>query len=255
MRLIMEKQYFALLTDFGYDFAVAAIKAVIFSHVNNAEIIDLDHSGEKFAIKSAAFVLAKTYNYFPKNTIFLLIVDPGVGTERDALLITTPNYSFVGPNNGIFDLLLKEEKDYEVLKIDNDAYLRGKPITFHGRDLFAPAAADFYLGQLEHFKPFEKEKLVHSINADETFIAYIDSFGNIKTNKRADDSFHYGSKITLHFQNHILTVPYVTTFQDVAPGELLAYQGSNETIEIAINQASAKSLLNVRVGDALRISN
>jgi len=97
---------FGLLTDFGFDFAVASMKAVILKSVPDAQIVDIDHSLTKFSILSAAFILDKTHQFFPVHTYFIAVVDPGVGTKRAPLFVQTPNYSFVGPNNGVFSALL-----------------------------------------------------------------------------------------------------------------------------------------------------
>lgn len=241
--------YFVLLTDFGYDFAVGSIKGVILKQLPEAIIVDLDHSIDKFNITSAGFVLAKSYQHFPHGTIFICVVDPGVGTKRVPICITTSSYCFIGPNNGIFDFVLEQEKICNVFKI-NDAYLVGKPSTFHGRDLFAPAAVDFYKRNLVHFLPFDVENLCHVKMPDQIIVTYVDSFGNIKTNKLVD-LLRIGDYITLTVNNKKFSIPFVKTFKEVENEQLLCYQGSNGTIEIAINQGSAADYLNIKAGDQL----
>jgi S-adenosyl-L-methionine hydrolase (adenosine-forming) len=93
---------FGLLTDFGFDFAVASMKALILKALPQAHIIDIDHSLNKFSVLSAAFILDKTHQFFPKNTHFITVVDPGVGSHRAPVCIETDSYSFFGPNNGVF---------------------------------------------------------------------------------------------------------------------------------------------------------
>jgi S-adenosyl-L-methionine hydrolase (adenosine-forming) len=246
-----KQPYFALLTDFGYDFAVGSVKGVILKQIPGAIIIDLDHSIDKFNITSAGFVLAKSYQYFPQGTIFICVVDPGVGTQRVPICITTPSYCFIGPNNGLFDFVLEQEKICNIYRID-ETYLLDKPNTFHGRDLFAPAAVDFYKQNLAHFLPFDNDNLSHAIIPDQIIATYIDSFGNVKTNKLID-SLHSGDYITLSFNNKKFSIPFVTTFKEVAIGQLLCYVGSNRTIEIAINQGSAADYLHIKAGDQLSI--
>ena len=247
-----KQPFFVLLTDFGYDFAVGSIKGAILQQLPNAQIIDLDHSIDKFNIISAGFVLAKAYNYFPPGTIFICVVDPGVGTQREPICITTPLYCFIGPNNGIFDFVLEQEKICSIYQID-EAYLAGKPSTFHGRDLFAPAAVDFYQGNLVRFLPFNMGNLLHIKASDQIIVTYVDSFGNIKTNKSIDPMMHIRDYIALTTGEKRYIIPFVKTFKEVEPGQLLSYRGSNGTIEIAVNQGSAAQELNIKAGDVLVI--
>src|SRR5262249_38977959 len=149
---------------------------------------DLDHTIEKFNIISGGFVLAKSYKYFPQGTVFVCVVDPGVGTKREPICIATYRYAFIGPNNGLFDFVLEQEKDVNVYCIEESAYLKTGDNTFHGRDLFAPAAVDFCKGIMTHFKPLDSHRLIHIKQPDEIIAAYIDSFGNIKTTYPVDIS-------------------------------------------------------------------
>ncbi len=98
---------FALLTDFGFDFAVASMKGLILKAIPNAHIVDVDHSLKKFSTLSAAFIIDKAHQFFPINTHFITVVDPGVGSQRTPVCIETPEYTFFGPNNGIFHYLLR----------------------------------------------------------------------------------------------------------------------------------------------------
>lgn len=242
---------FALLTDFGYDFAVGSIKGVILNKLPGANIIDLDHSIKKFSIISGAFVLGKSYDYFPKGTVFICVIDPGVGTERQPICIKTPNYSFVGPNNGLFDYILEQEPIRDIYQID-ESYLTKDANTFHGRDLFAPAAVDFYQENLQKFKLFPEQQLVHlPFHSNQMVVTYIDSFGNIKTNKSCNQLARLPLTIDISGRRHI--IPFVKTFKDVKEGDLLCYQGSNGTLEIAVNQGSAARKLGIYIGDAITI--
>lgn len=248
----MNKPIFALLTDFGFDFAVASIKAVLLSQVSDAHIIDIDHSCAKFNIHSAGFIMERTYRYFPKGTIFICVVDPGVGTKREPLVIKTEDYVFVGPNNGLFEEVLNSEPEYSIYQIDEGQYLEGKSTTFHGRDLFAPVAADIAHENYATLIPFDLAKFVRKMTVD-AYVAYIDSFGNIKTNKQVDNFTNY-KLLKLHAHSHVYTVPIVRTFAETPLHHLLAYRGSNDTIEIAVHQGSAAEVLQVQVGDELSIN-
>src|SRR5436190_5083255 len=132
------KKIFGLLTDFGFDFAVASIKGVLLKSFSDAQIIDIDHEIEKFNTLNAAFVIEKIHTFFPQETIFLCVVDPGVGSERDLLCVQIGKQYFVGPNNGIFHYLF-DFQEVKIYKIEQE-YFIPKSIIFRGRDIFAPAA-------------------------------------------------------------------------------------------------------------------
>ena len=126
---------FAIVTDFGFDYSVASMKGLILSKFPQANIIDIDHSIEKFSILSGAFVLKSIYRHFPPNTIFICVIDPGVGTDRSILCIQIDKYFFVGPNNGVFHYIFRENIDSAVVKKINDHSFAAVSNTFHGRDI------------------------------------------------------------------------------------------------------------------------
>ena len=134
------------MTDFGNrDYYVGAMKGVILSINPDARIIDITHDIEPQNITSAAFVLSACYRDFPPATIFVCVVDPGVGSERRAIVVESNDHIFVGPDNGLFSFVLNPNA--RVIAIKNDRFFR-KPVssTFHGRDIFAPVAAHLSLG-------------------------------------------------------------------------------------------------------------
>jgi S-adenosyl-L-methionine hydrolase (adenosine-forming) len=171
-----------------------------------------------------------------------------VGTEREPLCIVTSNYAFIGPNNGLFETILKENPDHQIYEISK-AYLTGKPHTFHGRDLFVPAAVDFFKKNLQHFTSFDEAKVCKILPTHQAIIIYIDSFGNIKTNKSLESG--EAPDVNARIKGETYRLPFVKTFKNVAVGELLCYRGSNNTLEIAVNQGSAAQKLNVQVGDGI----
>ena len=135
----------ALLTDFGTkDYFVAAMKGVILSINPNAVVVDITHEVPPQDVWTGAFVLKSVYKWFPRGTIFVAVVDPGVGTERAPLLLQTRNYFFVGPDNGVLSLAAQEDGVVAAYRIE--ARLPRVSRTFHGRDVFAPAAAYLSLG-------------------------------------------------------------------------------------------------------------
>ncbi len=138
----------ALLTDFGSsDAYVAATKAVIVSICPAARILDITHNVAPQNIDQGAYLLWSIYKYFPKRTIFVSVVDPGVGTTRKVLLVQSSRYSFITPDNGLLKFLLPDLSCYSVREVKNASYFREDvSSTFHGRDIFAPVAAHLAVG-------------------------------------------------------------------------------------------------------------
>lgn len=182
----------ALLTDFGdRDGFVGALKGVILSINPDVNLIDISHNVPSFNILDGSIVLRATYNYFPKGTIFLSVVDPGVGTERKAIIVKTESYIFVGPDNGLLSPALKKQTIEKIVSVENGRYfLKTDTNTFHGRDIFAPIVAYISLGEpLENFGP-EIDRLadigkLEAIYEEDRIVGRIikfDKFGNAITN-------------------------------------------------------------------------
>jgi len=251
----MDKKTFALITDFGFDFSVASMKALILKDFPEANIVDIDHSIKQFSIISGAFVIDKIYKYFPEGTIFICVVDPGVGSKREPIYLKTKDYKFIGPNNGLFHYILKDPN------ISREVYIikkEFKPLissTFHGRDLFTPAAIEIARENIDIIEQIEQDKLVfiHALESGDSVITYIDGFGNIKTNITFNEDFKNRDflKIKINNINHIIKVS--NTFSEADRGKLLCYQGSNNTLEIAANLASAEDILKASIGDSVSI--
>ena len=252
-----------LTTDFGTsDAYVASMKGVILSLNPKVQIVDICHNISPQSVSQAAFVLNTAYLFFPKKTIHVVVVDPGVGTERQAIILRTPIADFVAPDNGVLSYVIeryldeetdeegatraKLNREAEAVAITNERFLR-QPVstTFHGRDIFAPAAAALSLG----FPPVQFGQRLASLElippsrpakrpggALVGHIVYIDGFGNLTRSKGM--TFSLGS----HMVNG-LRETYAK-----ASG-LLAVIGSSGRLEIACNGGSAKSMLNARIGD------
>ncbi len=241
-----------LLTDFGNDFAVASIKGVLLTELSGVVLVDVDHSIEKFNIRSGAFVIEQVHQFFPENSYFLCIVDPGVGSERKELYVRKGQYHFVGPDNGIFSFLL-DDKDVEVYQI-HGAHFNPRSHTFHGRDLFAPALAAIARGERSFLHKVSPSEVVRFSCEDNThYISYIDSFGNIKTDYPWLPETPTPTSITCILQGKSYTVPCVETFSQAPEGALIAYRGSNNTLELAINYGSAQSFLGASAGQQIII--
>ncbi|MFX1449844.1 MAG: S-adenosyl-l-methionine hydroxide adenosyltransferase family protein, partial [Promethearchaeota archaeon] len=139
----MKQRIITLLTDFGLeDPYVATMKGVILSICPTADIVDISHQIRKFNIREAAFKLAFIAQYFTPSTIHMVVIDPGVGSSRKSLVITTDNYIFIGPDNGVLYPAAEKDGIKNIIEIKNkDLFLKPVSNTFHGRDIFAPVAA------------------------------------------------------------------------------------------------------------------
>lgn len=238
-----------LLTDFGNDFAVASIKGVLLSSIPHATIVDIDHTIEKFSIISGSFVIDQVHRFFPKETFFLCIVDPGVGGERNEIYVELNGHHFVGPDNGIFTQFLKN-KDVKAYRIDGASF-NPPSHTFHGRDLFAPALADIIGGKSHFLTPVAPETLVQTDYTQIPQVVYIDSFGNIKTSIPLVTA--QTTAVTITCAGKTYRIPFVSTFTQVPEQTLLCYKGSNNTLEIAINKGRASDYLGVHVASQLTV--
>ncbi|MDD5070883.1 MAG: SAM-dependent chlorinase/fluorinase [Candidatus Omnitrophica bacterium] len=182
----------ALLTDFGsLDPYVSVIKAVIKTLESNIEFIDISHNVFRHDINQACFILERSFPFFPKGTVFLAVVDPGVGSGRRAIAVKTRNYFFVGPDNGVLSLAAGKDGIEKIIELDNPKYFLADPSsTFHGRDIFAPVAAHICRGIPFSSLGSEREKLKELAfpsayikdNCLFARIVYVDSFGNLVTN-------------------------------------------------------------------------
>ncbi len=243
-----------LLTDFGSaDHYVAEVKGVLLSRAPDATLVDVTHGITPGDVRSAAYVLGRTWHRFPAGTVHLAVVDPGVGTSRAALAVSTSNHWFVGPDNGVFTPVLHGTV-VEAVALPTPE--NASP-TFHGRDLFAPAAAALSRGvpldtlgepfagmpeRLAFTEPHYEGKTVVGE------VVYIDRFGSLVTNLTTELVPVYA---TLEVEDLDLG-PLRRTFADVTAGGLLAYIGSGGAIEIAVRNGSAARRLGVGVGGRVR---
>lgn len=246
-----------IATDFGSpDGYTAAMKGVIKSTAPDAELISItdDLSG----IFKAAIVLSRYYSHFPSNTVHLVVVDPTVGSERRALVGRDDRYSFVGPDNGLFSCVLEDKPHSKWWSIENQNLPpREISSTFHGRDIFAPAAALLASGRapedlgrpiddpcrIEIPRPDEKGSVITGEIID------IDKFGNLITNIKQD---MLAGKRSIFLEKKE-EIPFVKSFSDVPRSAPLAYVGSLGFLEIAVNLGRADSLFGVDIGWKVRV--
>lgn len=243
-----------LLTDFGTkDGYAGIIKGVIFGINPKVTIIDITHAISAQNIKEAAFILKASYSYFPKGTIHVAIVDPGVGSNRKTILVQTKKYYFVCPDNGLLTYVLNEEKVEKIIELTNKKYfLKEISNTFHGRDIFAPVSAHLSKGVkiTEFGKPIhsiikfkESNPIIKRTKSGVVIavkIIHVDHFGNLVTNvtKKSLDGISNKEKIT--FKIGTGSVNGISkSYSDVSKNKPLAIWGSSGFLEISVREGSA----------------
>jgi hypothetical protein len=240
------------MTDFGSrDHYAGVMKGVILGINPNARIVDITHEVEKYDIFEAAFKLLSYYTYFPQGTVHVAVVDPGVGGERRPIAVEAGGYFFVGPDNGLFSPVLDSVDNPRVVEITNAAYMLGNVSrTFHGRDIFAPAAAHLSSGvdicelgdpaadpvSLDVPEPAVKGNEISGV------VLYEDSFGNLVTNIPGG-AIKPGSRV--YVDGYVLD-RISGSYGEAGKGELLAIIGSAGLLEISVNQGSAKAFLGAK---------
>jgi len=244
-----------LLTDFGLsDSYVAELRGVLLSCAPGVTLVDITHAIPPGDVRAAAHVLGRAWHRFPPGTVHLAVVDPGVGTARVALAIRARGHFFVGPDNGLFTPVLRDAV-VEIVAIPTPP---GAAPTFHGRDVFAPAAAAIAFGaSLASLGPLFRgipERLATSEPRYEGKtvlgeVIYVDRFGTLVTNLTAD---HVPSYATLGVEDLDLG-PLRRTFGDVVTGGLVAFVGSDGAVEIAVRNGSAARRLGLGVGGQVRV--
>ena len=257
----MRKKIITLLTDFGTkDGYIGAVKGVIKRINPQAEIVDITHDVDSYDVLGAAFALNNFYRYFPKGTIHLAVVDPGVGSLRQPILIKTKDFFFVGPDNGIFSFIYQREDLTEIIVISNKKYFLAElSSTFHARDIFAPVAAYLSLGiKIDEFGSSAKECMKFIIPQPEPEgkslqgeIIYIDRFGNLITNIPADLLKRNKNIEIIIGKRRIKRIS--RSYFEIKEKGLGALIGSSDFLELAVNQGSAQKLLKAKVGDSVRI--
>lgn len=234
-----------LTTDFGADDHYAGVMKGVIAGINpSATVIDITHGIGAYNIAEAAFKLYASYRYFPEGTVHVVVVDPGVGSARKAAAAEAAGYRFVGPDNGVFSMIFDKCGVDRIVEITNPAFML--PIvstTFHGRDIFAPAAAHLSKGAGltdlgKELSSYERLDIPRPIDAGDVITGravYADRFGNLITNIP-------GSNITgaAEVRAGEVTINSVSpNYSDGKEGELMALVGSSGFLEISINRGSA----------------
>lgn len=232
-----------LATDYGIAGSyVGQLKSAIYKIAPNAHIIDLIHDLPAFNPKASAYLLASYLEHIPEDSIVVGVVDPGVGSSREPIILEGDGYTFVGPNNGLFSIAAKKLSSFKLFEI----VLTGKPIskTFHGRDIFAPIAAQTAVESNPDLESMQIEKLIGFDWSNELFeVIYIDHYGNAVTGIN-QNQIQTGQAITVDDKK----ISYAETFSAVGKGECFWYANSDGLIEIAAREASAAESINLTVG-------
>ena len=247
-----------LLTDFGTsDPFVGVMKGVILARCPSAAIVDLTHAIEPQRVSDAAFWWGQAYRYFPEGSVHVAVVDPGVGSERRALVMRADEQLFVGPDNGIFEGVLRRAATAEAREISLDHVGLPEPSrTFHGRDVFAPVAGLLACGQIAFAQlgPNAAELVtgvlpepVLASGAARGEVVVIDRFGNLITN--LEGPFPSGARVSVAER----MLPLLGTYADAEPGTLLAVVGSFGQLEIAERNGSAARTLAAQRGTLVRV--
>jgi S-adenosylmethionine hydrolase len=261
----MPSSIITLTTDFGpKDPYVAEIKAVILSINPDARIVDVTHEVEKFNTRMAAYVLACAAPYFPNGTVHVAVVDPGVGTKRQAVLIQTRRGFFVGPDNGVLALAAGNQSIERVFSIKNRKLMLPRiSNTFHGRDVFAPVAAHLS----NRTRPTEIGPEIHKIltprfvrtarrkNTLVGEVLYVDGFGNIITNfeKKELDLINIKETVDIKFKKIRLRLKLCKAYEEVEEQKALAIIGSHNFLEVSVNQGNAARKFKVKTGDEIAL--
>ena len=260
----MARPVIALLTDFGTrDHYAATMKGVVLGICPEATFVDISHDVPAHDVMAAALELAATYRYFPPGSVFLVVVDPGVGSSRAGIAAESGDYRFVSPDNGVLTAVLDEHPPRRVVELSERKYARPTVSrTFEGRDRFAPAAAWLAKGieltalgrpvsailRLDLPRPIVEEDCTVGT------VLRADRFGNLITNidRKAFERLA-GSPLDIRVGDCPIA-KVVSTYADAAPGEVCALFGSSDHLEIAANGASAAEALGLGRGASVRIA-
>jgi S-adenosylmethionine hydrolase len=253
-----------LTTDFDlYDGYVGVMKGVIANINPLARVIDISNKIGPHDVFQAACVINNSYAYFPKGTIHIVVVDPGVGSSREIICLKTDNYMFLAPDNGVLSFIIEKEKTPSVREVTNkELFLKEISNTFHGRDIFAPVAAHLSKGQdfkglggdISKTNKIDLPKPIRSPNGEITAeIIYVDSFGNLVTNinREVIDNVKVGTDRLSITMGRRRINGICDSYTAVGDNEALAIFGSSGYLEISINRGNARDVLELEKGDKL----
>jgi S-adenosylmethionine hydrolase len=251
-----------LTTDFGLnDHFVGTVKGVILDIIPDVELVDICHSVQAFDVLDGALTLAQAYSYFPNGTVHLVVIDPGVGSQRRPIVVTTERHHFVAPDNGVLSLMYDREQRLHVRHVTAEHYYR-QPVsnTFHARDIFAPVAAylakgvdpDKFGQEISDFVRFNAPKPKPAEgNALRGVVLKVDRFGNLITNITPQDAPALFAERSAPFKINVgkrEITEIQTNYAQGAPGDVFGILGSMGYLEIAANRGSAAQIVGAGKG-------
>jgi S-adenosyl-L-methionine hydrolase (adenosine-forming) len=255
----------ALLTDFGLqDHYAGTLKGVLLGICPDLTLVDITHDVPVHDVLTGALELAASFRYFPAGTIFLVVVDPGVGSARRGLAAEAGEYRFVAPDNGVLTEVFRELPPRRVVELTERRYARPTiSRTFEGRDRFAPAAAWLAKGiqlpalgrALPDYQRLDIPTAAVTVDAIRGTVLRIDRFGNLVTNidRRAFDAFVRGDGVRIE-AGGVPVTRLVATYADIPGADVCALFGSSDHLELAANVSSAAERLGLRRGAAVTVT-
>jgi len=259
-----------ILSDFGGDDEyVGVMKGVILSICPSVSIVDITHQIDPQDIVQAAYLIPASYRFFPEGTVHLIVVDPGVGGQRDILALAHAGHVFIAPDNGVLTLLMNREKSDTIVRIHNaDYFLKPVSATFHGRDIFAAIGAHIVNGtgledlgtkiDIENIVQLEELNCRLSESGELVGkIISIDRFGNLITNIDSNSLTRLRqneaeNRLQIRISTHVIS-DLADTYASAAPNSPLALIGSRNYLEIVVNCGSAERHFKAQKGDAVRV--
>ncbi len=266
--MLKKQSIITLITDFGLQDGYVGVMKGAMANINlSANVIDISNNIEPQNIFQAAYVLNSSYAYFPKGTIHVVVVDPGVGSDRKIICLKTDDYLFLAPDNGVLSFVTAKEESPSIREVTNGKFFL--PLisnTFHGRDIFAPVAAHLSKGinykelgeRVEKINQIDLPKPILSPDRELTAeILYVDSFGNLITNVNREiiDRMKLESERVSITMGRRRINGICSSYTDVGDNEALAIFGSSGYLEISVNRGNAGDVLKLKKGDKLVLGN
>jgi S-adenosyl-L-methionine hydrolase (adenosine-forming) len=260
----MPKPILTLTTDFGLsDHYVGAMKGVILGICPEARIVDISHEIGAYEISEGAYVIAQAYRCFPKKTVHVVVVDPGVGTARRPILMEAGGQYFIAPDNGVLSMIYSREKA-KIRLISNEKYFR-QPVsqTFHGRDIFSPVAAHLAAGVMpsrfgkvieDYLRPAFQTPVRTGKRTWNGHVLKIDRFGNIVTNYHVEEFPKLEMKDFAFGVGPEQVSVVARNYAETGVGELFAIVGSSGFYEISVGQASAAKRTGCAAGSPVELT-
>ncbi len=248
------------LSDFGGKNGYVAQMKGVASKITDTRFIDISHNVGRHSIKRGSFILSTSYSYFPVGSVFVCVIDPGVGTEREGIVVKSGGYYFVGPNNGLLHKASMDAGDPIVHEIKNKSFCLDKvSSTFDGRDVFSPIGAYLAEGieleeigpEINNFKSVDFGDWKREKNLFTGRILFVDSFGNLITNIPFSDvdEIEFGDTVSVGDRG----IGFEKSYGVVSEKELLLTVGGHGYLELSANRGSAEKILGLGEGDKLFI--